>query len=114
MRDSRRGEYLWREWIGEGYEPADDSAVVFYTDEHVDVEHDVVRRALASALQRDGIADSLGNGYGAIDNGIVSQGYAGHVEGERDLSVCDEDGETQYGDSVVSLTHVTWVEVSIV
>ena len=110
-RDSRPGECLWREWTGEGYTSSKPDAIVFYTDEHVDVEHDVVRRALASALQRDGSATSLGQGFTSIDNGTVSQGYAGEVDGSCDLYVCDENGETTYGDIVENLTQVTWVEV---
>lgn len=111
VRDSRAGETLWREWTGEGFEPASQTSVVFYTDEHVDVEHEVVRRALASALQRDGSAVSLGEGFGAIDNGVTTQGYAGTVDGSTELYYCDEDGETEHGDLVDDLTPVTWVEV---
>lgn len=114
MRDSRKGECLWYEWTGEGFDSSGSDTVVFYTEGHVDVEHDVVRRALASSLQRDGVAVSLGQGYGAIDNGDVSQGYAGEVDGSRELYVCDENGETEYGDSVDSLNPITWVEVSVV
>ena len=111
MRDSRKGECLWQEWVGEDFETSDTGSLVFFTDEHVDVEHDVVRRALASALQREGVAASLGNGYGAIDTATVTQGYAGEVAGSRELYVCDEKGETRHGDIVDSVTHVTWVEV---
>jgi hypothetical protein len=111
MRDSRAGECLWREWTGEGIEPTRDSSVIFYTDEHVDVEHEVVRRALASALQRDGSAVTLGEGFGAIDNGTISQGYAGEVGGSRELYLCNSDGETSHGDPVENLTPITWVEV---
>jgi hypothetical protein len=111
MRDSRAGETLWREWTGEGYDPINPSSVVFYTDEHVDVEHEVVRRALASALQRDGSVVSLGEGFGAIDNGSITQGYAGTVDGSTELYYCNEDGETEHGDYVDDLAQVTWVEV---
>jgi hypothetical protein len=112
VRDSRKGECLWQEWTGEGYEPDDpDYSVIFFTIDHVDVEHEVVRRALASALQREGVADSLGDGYRSIDTATVSCGYAGEVEGSRELHVCDEEGETSYGDLVDSVTEVTWVEV---
>lgn len=112
MRDSRKGECLWQEWTGEGYEPSlQGSSVVFFTNEHVDVEHDVVRRALASALQREGVADSLGDGYRLIEEGAVLCGNAGEVDGSHELHVCDEDGETLYGDYVDNLIEVTWVEV---
>ena len=112
MRDSRAGECLWQEWTGDGLEPSTASSVLFFTFDHVDVEHEVVRRALASALQRDGTSESLGRGYGAIQAGTTSQGYAGTIEGERDLTLCNEHGETYYGDQVQQPLPITWVEVS--
>ena len=63
MRDSRAGQSLWSIWEGEGYEPKTQAAYVFYTDAHVDIENEIVRRALASAIQREGLVFSLGNGY---------------------------------------------------
>lgn len=113
MRDSRAGECLWREWTGEGFEPSLSSSLVFYTDEHVDVEHEVVRRALASALQRDGSATSLGEGFRAIDDGVTTQGYAGTVDGSTEMYYCNDEGETEHGDYVDDLTPVTWVEVLV-
>lgn len=111
MRDSRKGECLWQEWLGEGLDLVDQDSLVFSTDAHVDVEHDVVRRALASALQREGVVSSLGHGYGAVDGALVMQGYAGHVDGSRELYVCDASGETRHGDLVDSVLEMTWVEV---
>ncbi len=111
MRDSRAGECLWYEWTGHGYEPTRTHSVLFFTHEHVDVEHEVVRRALASALQRDGTAVSLGYGYRAIDSSTTVQGYAGNVDGDHDLTVCDAAGETFHGDQVDEPLPVTWVEV---
>ena len=110
-RDSRIGECLWAEWSGYGYEPAKDQAIVFYTIGHVDVEHDIVKRALASALQRDGSVVSLGSGYAAIENAGIEIGYAGEVDGSLDLVVCDESGETREGDLVDEIQLVTWVEI---
>lgn len=111
MRDSRAGECLWQEWTGDGLEPNTASSVLFFTFDHVDVEHEVVRRALASAIQRDGISASLGQGYAAVQAGTVSTGYAGTIEGERDLTLCNEQGETYYGDQVQKPLPITWVEV---
>lgn len=111
MQDSRKGELLWKEWTGEGYEPFLDNSVVFFTDEHVDVENELIRRALASALQRDGISVSLGDGFKAIDNATISHGNAGEVDGDLDLTVCDEEGETREGDLVDEIFEITWVEV---
>lgn len=113
MRDSRRGECLWQEWIGDGLEPDQPDSVIFYTEEHVDLEHEVVRRALASALQRDGVAVTLGDGYKAIERAAISESYAGTVDGSLELHVCDETGETSYGDMVDDLLCVTLVEVPV-
>jgi ABC-type transport system substrate-binding protein len=111
MRDSRAGQSLWSIWEGEGYEPKTDAAYVFYTDAHVDIENEVVRRALASAIQREGLVFSLGNGYGSIDTATVTQGYCGYLPGERDLTVCDEDRETPQGDLLDYAILTTWVEL---
>jgi hypothetical protein len=107
VKDSRVGELLWKEWTGDGFDPQLDESIVFFTDEHVDLENELIRRALASALQRDGISISL-------ENAKISIGYAGEVDGDIDLSVCDENGETPYGDVVDNVTPVTWVEVLLV
>jgi hypothetical protein len=112
VKDSRKGELLWKEWTGSGYESIHDDSLVFFTDERVDVENELVRRALASALQRDGISVTLGNGFQAIESAHVSYGYAGEVDGDIDLTVCDEDGETEYGDAVDNMSEITWVEVA--
>ena len=111
MKDSRKGEALWKEWTGQGFDQTLSTSVVFFTDDHVDMENEVVRRALASALQRDGISISLGHGYKAVESAVISNGYAGEVDGDIDLSVCDEQGETPQGDVVDDVVPVTWVEV---
>lgn len=113
MKDSRVGELLWKEWTGDGFDPQFEESVVFFTDEHVDLENEIVRRALASALQRDGISISLGNGFQSLENANITLGYAGEVDEDIDLSVCDENGETPYGDSVDEIVPITWVEVVI-
>ncbi|NDF98569.1 MAG: hypothetical protein EB101_06535 [Chitinophagia bacterium] len=111
MKDSRIGELLWKEWTGDGFDPQLNDSVVFFTDEHVDLENEIVRRALASALQRDGISISLGNGFQSLESSSITYGYAGEVDGDIDLSVCDEAGETPYGDAVDTVIPITWVEV---
>lgn len=113
VRDSRIGECLWSEWTGDGLDLSVVDPLVFYTEGHVDIEHEVVRRALASALQRDGSADSLGQGYRLVEAAVITQGYAGVVDGAREFHACDEEGYTPHGDQVDSLTPVTWVEVTL-
>ena len=107
MRDSRAGECLWAEW------DEDVASLIFFTYEHVDVENEIVRRALASALQREGAVSSLGDGFGAIERSIVSHGYAGYVDNDVTLEECNEFGETQYGDEVDEVLPVTWVSLDV-
>lgn len=109
MKDSRPGESLWSEWSGDDHEH--DSDVVFYTVSHVEVDNDIVRRALASALQRDGIVDSLAQGYRLAESATLRYTFAGAIDGERDLVICDERGETQYGDFVNDALAVTLAEI---
>lgn len=111
MKDSRIGESLWLEWSGEDYELFSSSSLVFYTEDHVDLDNDVVRRALASALQRDGVAISLGDGYKLAESATASQGFAGTVDESIELYICDEYGEIRDGDTVDSIEKITWVEI---
>jgi hypothetical protein len=90
---------------------ADDDYVV-YTDGHVDVENDVVLRALASLLQREGVVDSLAGGYALAATGTVVMGWSGVVVDERMPSVCDLSGETEHGDEVQVAVPTTWVVIS--
>jgi hypothetical protein len=111
MKDSRAGECLWVEWSGEGYTPSRPSTIIFYTHDYVDLEIDVVKRALASAQQRDGQVVSLGEGYRAVESGVVVYGYAGFIDDEIYLSACDENGETDRGEIVDEVFETTWVEI---
>lgn len=114
MKDSRAGEALWSEWSGANYTPSDSSAFVFHTIEHVDVHNDVVKRALASSMQRDGITDSLGEAFRLIESKVtVSQGYCGHIDEDTEFTSCDIDGKTFYGDYVDEIFPATWVEISV-
>lgn len=112
MKDKRLGQELWLEWIGSGHLLEKHNSVVYYTIDHVDIENELVRKALASALQRDGVHDSLNEAFKAIDTGIVCSGWAGVLEDEIDLSVCTELGETEYGDIVEDVQPVTLVEIN--
>lgn len=107
MKDSRLGEQLWFEWTGEGFDT--EKSVVFCTEAWVDLENGIVRRALASALQRDGIATTLGEGFKLLENAEVTHGHAGYVDDDIDMCQCDIDGETREGDFVAEVLEVTWV-----
>lgn len=109
---NRKGENLWSEWVGLGYSKKMYGSVVFYTVGHVDIEHEIVRRGLASAIQRDGIFDTLGQAYKAINDWTSAQGWAGEVDEDPELSICSSEGETRNGDYVDNVFNITWVEVS--
>lgn len=113
MNFSRKGESLWSEWEGDGYTTAVYHSVTYVTEGHVTLDEPVVARALASAVQRDGVVDSIGQAYRMIENwSLVSQGYIGIVDGDVVHTVCDRDGETFYGDIADDVVPATFVEVS--
>ena len=112
-KDSRIGETLWSEWSGDHFSSGG-SSIFFFTEDHITLEHDVIVRALASALQRDGVVDSLGQGYRAAESASVQHIYAGKVDGELDeLTPCSENGETFYGDTVDDIVPITLVEIYV-
>ena len=84
---------------------------MFYTEGHVDLENEVVARALASALQRDGVAISLGDGYKMLEAAERLHAYAGAVDGDDALHICDEAGETRDGDVVDDVIEITLVSL---
>jgi hypothetical protein len=93
VKDRRPGESLWLEWD-------DEDQLVYYTLGHVSLQEDVIRRALASVLQRDGIVDSLGEGFRAVEGARVEKGYFGPLPDDEFYLRCDADGET-YQDGMV-------------
>lgn len=110
MKDSRIGESLWEEWCGLGYDNALPDSNIFYTVDHVSLENDLVRKALASVVQRDGLFDSLADGFKAIEDPVITHGWAGYIDIDPEISVCDETGVTDYGDEVDEIKEITWVE----
>jgi len=112
MDFSRASEHLWAEWTGYGYEQTGYKSVSYFTLGHVDLHNAVVVGGLASALQRDGLVDTLGQGKNAIEvSSITAHGFAGPIDGDADLSICDALGETFYGDEVDQVFDITLVEV---
>jgi|LauGreDrversion4_2_1035121.scaffolds.fasta_scaffold145120_6 hypothetical protein len=111
MKDKRPGEELWLEWEGEGYLPLKEDCTIYYTFENVDTTNEVVRRALASALQRDGLVHSLGDGFRLLENCVVDYMHCGYLEGELQYIVCSPDGETRYGDFVEKPLEITLIEI---
>lgn len=107
MKDSRIGESLWFLWDAN----ASGHELIFYTEEHVDLEHEVVRKALASTIQREGIAYSLGQGFQLIDSAEVTLGYSGIDPAGDEVFPCDELGETEDGYVLDSVIPATWVRV---
>ena len=112
MDFSRSAENLWAEWTGHGYESTGYKSVTYYTVGHVDIVNPVVLGGLASALQRDGLVDSIFQGKHSIEvSSICAHGFAGPVDGDADLTICDRLGETFYGDEVDQVFDITMVEV---
>lgn len=109
MKDPRLGEALWEEWEGEYYERQHPSSTVYFTIEHVDVDNEVVRKALAYALQRDGVAISLGNGFKMLEDSLVFHLYTGELDGEC-LATCSPEGVSKYGDKLENIQETTFVE----
>lgn len=111
MKDSRIGQSLWSIWEGLGYSEQLASSIVYYTEDHVDLEHEIVRKALASSIQRDGIVYSLAQGFQAIDAAVISHSWVGVYEGEHFQEACDEYGNTESGVRLNDVVEVTFVEV---
>ena len=114
MKSFRAGEALWSEWTGKP-SSKDEDVVVFFTEGAVSLDTLVVKQGLASALQRDGIVDSLGGCFRLIDNLTTStvQQYYGYAHGDPELSLCDDDGETTDGDLIANKVLGTFVEMRI-
>jgi hypothetical protein len=110
-KDTRHGEHLWSEWLGNGLSTERGDSLIYFTIDHIDVEHELIRKALASTIQRDGVADSLGDAFKRLELSKVVCGWAGKFEEDLDLYACDETGETEYGDIVQDIQPVTWVEI---
>jgi hypothetical protein len=114
VKDSRAGETLWSEWDGRLHFPSSENSILFYTIGHVDISNEIVKRALSSALQREGLVDSLGEGFRSVENAIMSfYGHCGYVDSDTELTSCDMYGETDYGDIVDEIFPVTWIEISV-
>ena len=113
MKNDRQGETLWHEWDGDGYDSVNQNSVVYYTFGRVDTAHEVVRRALASAVQRDGVAESLSKAYMSIDDSTLFYGHVGVVDGAPFESLCSDTGETFFGDLVEGMSEVTIIEVKL-
>jgi ABC-type transport system substrate-binding protein len=110
MRFSRIGENLWQEWDGKDYPTDTDDPIVYYAFGWADTDDSSVRRALASTIQRDGVADSLGQGYEMIDNATIKQGWACRIGGDYELTFWDEE-DAEYVEDHEEPLEITWVEV---
>jgi hypothetical protein len=112
MDFTRAAEELWFEWDGNGFNSSGYKSVVYFTYDHVDMENSICLGGLASSLQRDGLVDSLFDGRSAIQkSSVFYHGFAGTVDDNPELTICNETGETFYGDSVDKIESITLVEV---
>ena len=48
---------------------------------------------------------------GNPDKSVPVFGWCGVIEDELDFTVCDESGETEYGDFVEAALATTWIEI---
>lgn len=112
MKDSRIGESLWSIWEGSGYEEQLDNSIVYYTEDHVDLDNEIVRKALASAIQRDGIVYSLSEAFQAIDAAVITRLWAGTYGEELYQEACSGNGISAGGVQLSGVVPVTFVEVS--
>ena len=108
--NDRIGDYLWHEWDGDLFEAESEESTIYYTFEHIDVENDLIKRALASAIQRDGVVHSLGDAFKLIETGSVTHGWVGEEPEGLSYVVCDESGETYYGDLLFNVQEITFIE----
>jgi hypothetical protein len=114
MKDSRKGETLWSQWAGHGYATDSTDSVVFFTEDHIDIHNEIVRRALASAIQRDGTVHSLGEAFSLLDGTVgVSNTYAGLLDGDTEYTICDKNGTTIYEDTLEEVIPITVVEIHV-
>lgn len=108
----RIAEDLWFEWTGDGFNKNGYKSVVYFTYDHVDMHNPTCLGGLASCIQRDGLVDSLSAARESIQkSSMFYHGFAGIVDENPDLTICNENGETFYGDSVDQINKITLVEV---
>lgn len=110
MKDKRLGDWLWEEWDGDGYEILMDENVVYVTYDWVDLGEEIVRRALASCMQRDGVSDSLAHSFRMMERSRIITGFVGFIDDEKYPVVTDENGYTDDGELASNVSMVTWVE----
>jgi hypothetical protein len=110
LKDKRLGDWLWEEWDGDGHNTNNDNSIVYVTYDWVDLGEEIVRRALASCMQRDGVSDSLAHSFRMMEVSRVTTGFVGFIDNEKYPVVTDENGYTDYGELASDVSMVTWVE----
>lgn len=112
MKDIRIGESLWFIWDGDEYEPQNAENYLYYTEDHIELEEEVVINALASSLQRDGVTYSMGQGVNLLNSAIVVKTFVGFIDGDYQPTICTEDGVSVFsGIDLESVIPITLVEV---
>lgn len=84
----------WIIWEGDGFPRSLHSdSVVLFTDTWIDLAEDSTARAnLARQLQREGVAESLGDGYRLIEESTEVQGGYYYEDGDESCLVfCESD-----------------------
>jgi len=113
VKDLRVGESLWMTWDGDEYEPHSTNSYIYYTEGHVNLEEEVVKTSLASAIQRDGISYSLGESFKMLDASSSIQVYVGYIDGDYQPTVCTGEGLSVSTEvELEEIVQATIVEVS--
>lgn len=101
------------EWEGNNLPQENPESVVYYTHTWVDLDIEVVRRALASALQRSGSVEGLGDAFRSLETARITQGVAVHIGGDYEWSFSDLETVFEDASDVSDETAMTWVEIDI-
>jgi hypothetical protein len=64
-------------------------------------------------MQRDGVVDSLFEGFLAVSESEKVEGQMGSIPGERNFIVCDTGGKTEHGEDVEEIFPCTWMVTNL-
>jgi hypothetical protein len=99
----------WITWDGDGFpRQGSEDSIIFFLSEHVYFDSDIsYRRSLASAIQQEGVSETIGAAHRLIDAAWVTKAGYSYLEGERFPTYYDLSDEEYERDA-------TFVEVDIV
>jgi len=80
----RIGQDLWHEWDGNSFSDLTDP-VAYYTDSWISLDNEIVARALAYAMQRSDVTDSVKEGLDIIDTADIQIGFLYHKAEDEEI-----------------------------